>query len=242
MTSLSRLQQFYSDLEAEALIGAMANEFEGKIAAFSSFGAYSVLLLDMVAKVDPNIPVLFLETEKHFRETLEYVEQVRDLLGLTDLRMLHPDPEMVARIDPDGNLWQSSVDRCCHMRKVEPLARHLDEHGFEAVITGRRRYQTADRKDLEKIELDVDGRFRVNPVGFWSREQIIEEFDRRGLPQHPLVAKGFPSIGCEPCTREVKPGEDYRSGRWAHTIDIEGKQKTECGIHVVGAGETDWSV
>jgi phosphoadenosine phosphosulfate reductase len=242
--SLSRLQAFYNDLEGENLIFAMLKEFEpGKIATFSSFGAYSALLLSMVANVDKSTPVLFLDTGKHFKETLEYVEQMRKTLGLTDLRVLRPDPELLAKTDPDGTLWQRQVNRCCWLRKVEPLERELKTKGIEAVITGRRRYQTGARAELEKIELDEHNRFRINPIGLWTKDRVKQEFAKRNLPQHPLVAKGFPSIGCEPCTREVRPGEDERSGRWAHTTEMQGGQKQECGIHTSsGMPVQSWDV
>lgn len=244
-TSLSRLQQFYGDFEAEKLLGAMIrHEFKGKVALISSFGADSALLIKMVADVDPSTPILFLETGKHFKETLEYVAQLEKEFSLTNLRRLTPDPKLLQNIDPDGELWKTNVNRCCWMRKVEPLNRALDSGEFEAVITGRKRYQTQTRKDIDNIELFDDGIFRINPLASWDKDEIKAEFKKQGLPQHPLVAKGYPSIGCEPCTKEVKPGEDDRSGRWAHTIDMRGGKKEECGIHVQGGAvtETNWSV
>ncbi|NDF13111.1 MAG: phosphoadenylyl-sulfate reductase [Proteobacteria bacterium] len=241
--SLSRLQTFYSELDAEPLLHVMTTqEFKGKIAAFSSFGSYSALLLDMVSKIDKSIPVLFLDTGKHFKETLEYVEHIRKLLGFTDLRILKPDPQLLKNSDPNGDLWNTNVNRCCWLRKVEPLERELKASGFEALITGRRRYQTDARASIESIELDEDQRYRINPFARWDKARIKEEFTKRGLPQHPLVEKGYPSIGCEPCTKAVRPGEDERSGRWAHTIDLQGKQKTECGIHIPHSVETNWTV
>lgn len=242
-TSLSRLQQFYSDLDPVKLLRVMiGQEFSGRIASFSSFGSYSALLLSFVAEVDPATPVLFLETRKHFPETLEFVEQVRERLGLTDLRLLTPDPEIEKNIDPDGTLWQSNVNRCCWMRKVEPLERELSKSKIEAVITGRRSYQTPERSIMQRIELDEHERFRINPLAFWSKEDIKIEFNRRNLPQHPLVGKGYPSIGCAPCTLPVTEGEDERSGRWKNAPKLLGKQKTECGIHVAQADSTGWTV
>lgn len=222
-------------LEAEELIAA-ANEFfdEGMLASFSSFGSYSALLLDMIAKANLNIPILFLETGKHFKETLQFVETIKETLGLTNIKTLIPDEKILNNADPEGELWKSNVDRCCWIRKVEPLDRHLEEVGYQAVITGRRAYQTKEREGMKKIEMDDKGHIRINPIAFWSKDKIHSEFEKRGLPQHPLVAKGYPSIGCEPCTQAVKPGEDERSGRWAHVADYqpEGEQKTECGIHL----------
>jgi phosphoadenosine phosphosulfate reductase len=184
---------------------------------------------------------LFLDTGKHFKETLEYVDLLEKEFGLTDLRRLQPDPKLLQNSDPDGELWKTNVNRCCWLRKVEPLNRTLGSGEFEAVITGRKYYQTNHRADIDNIELFDDGIFRINPLFNWTKEKIKDEFEARGLPQHPLVAKGYPSIGCEPCTKEVKPGEDERSGRWAHTIDMTGAQKEECGIHVSQGGDgSDW--
>ncbi len=243
-TSLSRLQTFYCGLGAEALLRVMIKlEFSGRIATLSSFGADSALLLAMTAEVDPRTPVLFLETDRHFPETLEYVENLREKLGLEDLRYLRPDPALASRLDPNGDLWNVQPNRCCWMRKVEPLKRALKEGGFQALITGRKRYQTEERHEMGMMEVDEDGIVRLNPLAEWTKEDIRREMVRRGLPDHPLVAKGYPSIGCAPCTRPVKPGEDERQGRWAHTREILGVQKAECGIHVPTAAEApSWDV
>ncbi len=243
MKSLSRLQTFYGALEPSALLRVMIREeFAGKIALFSSFGADSALLISLVAEVDPSVPVLFLETGKHFKETPAYLDELKSLFGLTDLRLLKPREDLLHRIDPDGRLWHNQPNRCCWIRKVEPLERHLAEEGFEAVITGRKSYQTAERAGLETIELYDDNRFRINPLASWNKAEFKGEFARRRLPQHPLVAEGYLSIGCEPCTAKVLPGQDERAGRWAHTRGDEGAQKAECGIHVQGDNAPNWEV
>ncbi len=244
--SLSRLQTFFGHLDARELLSAMIkDEFKGQIALVSSFGAGSALLLSLVAEVEKNTPVLFLETEKHFSETLEYVETIKKKLGLTNVIFLKPRQELVTKIDPNGDLWKTQPNRCCWMRKVEPLQRALDEGGYKAIITGRKRYQTKQRHEMETIELNEDGRFRVNPLANWTKERSAEEFEKRNLPEHPLLAKGYLSIGCEPCTRPVKAGEDERAGRWAHTAELPGgEQKVECGIHIEGSapGKPDWNI
>lgn len=243
--SLSRLQTFYGDLEALPLLRAMIkDEFAGKIGLVSSFGSGSALLLAMVAEVDPTTPILFLETEKHFPETLEYVENLKNQLGLLNVQMLHPDPKLIGNIDPTGELWQTQPNRCCWLRKVEPLQRAMKQTNFAALITGRKRYQTKDRSDMQTIELNEDGQFRINPMAFWTKEMVTAEFKKRNLPEHPLVAVGYPSIGCSPCTRPVKPGEDERSGRWAHTAELPGgEKKVECGIHLEGMPtKPDWKI
>lgn len=241
--SLSRLSMFYSEFGAPALLRAMIrDEFAGKIALISSFGADAALLLAMVAEVDRATPILFLETEKHFPETLDYARDLSLHLNLSNVHWLKPDPQLVSRIDPHGDLWRTQPNRCCWMRKVEPLDRAVKELGLEALITGRKRYQTAERSALEKIELDDKGIFRINPLVYYTRQKQQEEMKMRGLPEHPLMNKGYLSIGCAPCTAPVAAGQDERAGRWAHTIGFENEQKTECGIHLSSDETADWSV
>ena len=243
--SLSRLQTFYGHLEAEPLLQAMLlDEFFGKIGIVSSFGAGSALLLALVADIDKKIPVIFLETGKHFPETLDYVENLKKHLGLSAIKIMQPDPKLVENIDKDGILWKTQPNRCCWVRKVEPLQRAMREIDFAALITGRKRYQTTDRADMQTIELGPDGKFRINPLAFWTKEMLKDEFKRRNLPEHPLVEKGYFSIGCAPCTRPLKEGEDERAGRWAHTAQLPGgEKKVECGIHLEGVPDKpDWNI
>lgn len=218
--SFDELIERHSALEGTALIETLATALPGRIALVSSFGVESAVLLALAAEVDPGLPVLFLETGKHFGETLRYRDQVASLLGLTDLRVLAPrDAE--AR-DPAGDLWLRDPDACCALRKVAPLAEALT--GFDGWITGRKRYQGAERTALPVLE-QIEGRLKVNPLANWSRDRVTAEFTRRGLPRHPLEADGFTSIGCMPCSSRAAPGETERAGRW------RGTAKTECGIH-----------
>lgn len=241
--SLSRLQMFYGDMDAPLLLRAMIkDEFPGKIALISSFGADAALMLALVAEVDRATPVLFLETQKHFPETLDYARALSGALGLTRVHWLKPDAAMLARLDAEGDLWNTQPNRCCWLRKVEPLNRAVDELGLAALITGRKRYQTAERAEMRSIERDDKGIFRINPIAEWSRERQKEEAAKRRLMPHPLVAGGYPSIGCFPCTRPVAEGQDERAGRWAHTIGIENEKKAECGIHLPTSDITNWSV
>jgi phosphoadenosine phosphosulfate reductase len=229
---LAVLQKNYSALDALDLLRAMiGSEFKNKIALISSFGADAALLLALVSEIDKNTPVLFLETGKHFPETLEYVETLKNKLGLQNIHFLTPDPELLGRIDTNGDLWNSNPDRCCWLRKVEPLDRAVKNLGLEALITGRKRYQNSERSALETIELDDKNIFRINPLANWDKERQKIEAAFRDLPKHPLIDKGYLSIGCAPCTSPVKPGEDERAGRWRHTAK-DGEQKTECGLHI----------
>ncbi|HEY2179469.1 MAG TPA: phosphoadenylyl-sulfate reductase [Caulobacteraceae bacterium] len=195
----------------------------GRVGVVSSFGAESAVLLHLVAQVDTQTPVLFIDTGKLFGETLRYAERLQGQLGLTDLRMLEPDAEDVAVADQHGDLWREDADACCAVRKVAPLSRALNE--FDTWITGRKRYQGATRAGLDKTEV-VDGRLKVNPLAAWTRADLDDYFAAHDLPRHPLEADGFLSIGCYTCTERVRLGEDPRAGRW------RGLNKTECGIHL----------
>ncbi len=203
-------------------------EFPGRVAVVSSFGVESAVLLALVAEVDRSVPVLFLETGRHFEETLTYRAELATHLGLTDVRDLTPDATALATVDPDATLAGSDPDACCFVRKVAPLEAALA--GFDAWISGRKRHQSATRTVLPARET-VDGRLKLNPLAEWTAAALAAEHRRRKLPSHPLVPFGYRSVGCAPCTRAVAPGEDARAGRWA------GMAKTECGIHVGADGQ-----
>ena len=209
---------------ATLLRWALQTRFPRRIALVSSFGAESAVLLHMVAAIDRETPVIFLDTGKLFPETLDYRETLAARLGLSDIRTARPDRKRIAKLDPGGDLWRSDPDGCCWQRKVEPLDAALA--GFDAWITGRKRFQGGARGALEPIESEPDGRVKVNPLADWTEDDIAAYFARHDLPSHPLVAQGFRSIGCAPCTRPVRQGEEARAGRWA------GRAKTECGIHL----------
>lgn len=194
----------------------------GDAAIVSSFGAESAVLLHLIASIDPSVPVLFLETGKHFPETITYREELREILKLTDLRNLTPDPTLLADKDGTGLRWSYDPDGCCEIRKVLPLRTAL--LGFDAQFTGRKAFQSSTRKALPRFEIE-EGRLKVNPLADWDKARIEAYMAEHSLPVHPLVELGYPSIGCSPCTTQVAPGEDPRSGRW------KGWDKVECGIH-----------
>ena len=224
VADLNRRYQHHAAIDV--LRHALKDPVLGRTTLVSSFGAESVVLLHMVSVVNPATPVLFLDTQVLFPETLEYQVEVTRKLGLTDVRILRPAPADEARLDPDGMLHRTDPDACCNFRKTVPLARALD--GFDAWITGRKRFQGGARSDLDFFEVeDGTGRIKVNPLVHWERENIREYMVNNRLPRHPLVAQGYPSIGCQPCTSRVAPGEDPRAGRW------RGQDKEECGIHFV---------
>ncbi|WNO52949.1 phosphoadenylyl-sulfate reductase [Stakelama saccharophila] len=206
----------------EMLRTALGEHMLGDVAVVSSFGTESAVLLHLIAEIDPATPVLFLDTGKHFPETIAYRDRLVERLGLAGLRVLTPDPDMLATRDENGLRWSYDPDGCCEIRKVVPLETALA--GFDASITGRKAFQADTRTALPRFELDGD-RLKVNPLIGWSKADIDRYFAAHDLPRHPLEAEGYPSIGCAPCTSKVKPGEDPRSGRW------KGWDKTECGIH-----------
>jgi len=206
---------------------ALVEEFANKTAVVSSFGAEAVVLLKLVADIDPNTPILFLNTGKLFGETLRYRDRLQDVLGLGDVRSLAPVQAEREKKDPEGTLWSRDADACCDFRKTIPLARALEP--FQAQITGRKRFQTRERADMQPVEY-FEGRYRFNPLWQWDLHQLEAFIERNNLPRHPLVEDGYPSIGCMPCTRRVQAGEDYRAGRWS------GLDKDECGIHLTDGG------
>ena len=197
----------------------------GRVALVSSFGAESVVLLHLLSVVSPHTPVLFIDTQMLFPETLAYQLELAEKLYLTDIRRLSPAPARLAMDDPDGTLHQFNTDACCGLRKTEVLETALE--GFDAWITGRKRFQSGTRAAVEFFEAEGEDRLKINPLAHWGPEDLQEYMINNRLPRHPLVAKGYPSIGCAPCTSPVKPGEDPRSGRW------RGSAKTECGIHFI---------
>ena len=222
-------RMFRGSSTQEMLASVIKDDLAGDVAVVSSFGAESVVLLHLIAEVDPGVPVLFLDTGKHFAETLQYRDEVVERLGLTNLQILKPDEAELAAKDESGLRWSYDPDGCCEIRKVKPLAKALA--GFDASFTGRKAFQSKTRANLPRFEIDTSdeqGRLKINPLIDWSAEDIAAYLEEHDLPRHPLVSQGFPSIGCEPCTNKVADGEDPRSGRW------KGWDKTECGIHKPG--------
>ena len=199
-----------------------AEEVLGKIAVVSSFGTESAVLLHLVAQADRSIPIIFVDTLKMFPETLEYRETLISRFGFTDSRVVTPNPDVLAARDEKGLRWSFDPDGCCDIRKVEPLARA--KQGLDAWVSGRKAFQSVTRQNLPRFEIE-DGRLKINPLGDWTKEDLEVYFAEHDLPRHPLEEQGYLSIGCEPCTSKVLPGEDPRAGRW------RGWDKVECGIH-----------
>jgi phosphoadenosine phosphosulfate reductase len=213
----------FAGVDAQTMLATLFAEGAlGRVAVVSSFGTESAVLLDLVAKADPTVPVIFVDTEKMFRETLDYRDTLIARLGFTDSRVVRPDQAALAAKDEAGLRWGWDPDGCCAIRKVEPLARA--KQGLDAWISGRKAFQSSTRQNLPRFEIE-DGRLKINPLGDWTKTDLDAWFAANDLPRHPLEAKGYLSVGCEPCTSPVAEGEDPRAGRW------RGWNKTECGIH-----------
>lgn len=212
-------------LPAAAIVARAIAEFRGRIALVSSFGAEAAALLHMVASIDRTTPVIYLDTGKHFAQTISYREDLARQLRLADVRDIRPSAAEAAQEDPKGDLWRRDNDACCALRKVRPLSSALA--GFDAWFTGRKRVHGSLRAHLPLVEAAAP-HIKINPLARWSAEDVDAYALANDLPPHPLVEQGFPSIGCWPCTAPTAKGDDPRAGRW------RGLQKTECGIHREG--------
>lgn len=225
----AEIDRAYANVSTEKLFEGLLQEFpEGRIALLSSFGAEAAILLYYAAQIDKNFPIIFLNTQKLFKETLEYRDMLVEKLDLKNVKNIYPDYVDISRNDPEGTLWDSSPRRCCTIRKVIPLERALK--GYDAWITGRKRYHGGIRTDLPFAEL-ADGRIKINPLVNWTREDIDNFFKEKNLPPHPLTSEGYSSIGCTHCTAKPIDKNNPRSGRWA------GQGKEECGIHLEEDGK-----
>ncbi|WP_136161162.1 phosphoadenylyl-sulfate reductase [Sphingomonas flavalba] len=224
-----RLNARFAGVGSAAMLAELlTGELAGQVALVSSFGAESAVLLHLVAQVDRAVPLIFVNTQKIFGETLAYRDELAERLGFVDLRVYRPDPRILAARDETGLRWSYDPDGCCGIRKVEPLRRALLP--FTAWISGRKGFQSGTRTALPRFEID-EGRLKLNPLADWSKADLDAYFAEHALPRHPLEAQGYPSIGCAPCTSKVRPGEDPRAGRW------RGWDKVECGIHGVNDGD-----
>ena len=220
---VERLNAELRGKSAQEVIAAAVREFGRRITYVSSFGAESAAMLGLIAEVDPGMPIVFIDTGMHFHQTLQYRDALRDFLKLSDIRTSKGDAAEIKAVDPKGVLNKTDPDACCEVRKVRPLAPALE--GFDAWITGRKRFHGGGRANLAVVEFS-EGRYKINPLADWTHEHVEDYFKERNLPHHPLVADGYPSIGCWPCTVRPTDPNDVRSGRWV------GFKKEECGLHL----------
>jgi phosphoadenosine phosphosulfate reductase len=213
-----------------ARLRQIAAEF-ANIAFASSLGAEDMVVTDAILTADLPITIFTLDTGRLPRETLDLLGRIRRRYS-HEIEIYRPDADDIARyVSAHGpNAFYESVDlrkSCCHMRKVKPLARALAGRG--AWVTGLRRAQSVTRAELPLREFDaVHGLVKFNPLAEWTEEQVWAYLRDRGVPYNALHDRGYPSIGCDPCTRAIRPGEDVRAGRWWW----ESRDSRECGIHV----------
>jgi phosphoadenosine phosphosulfate reductase len=201
--------------------------YGNEVAISSAFGAEGMVLIDMASRARKDFRVFTVDTEFLFPETYNLIDRIEQKYEIKIERVfsLH-SPEEQERIN-GAALWASDPDRCCNLRKVEPLRRKLGT--LRAWVTSIRRDQTSFRKDARKIEWDEKfGLVKVNPIADWSSKQVWRYLVEHGVPYNSLHDQNYPSIGCTHCTRAIRPGEDPRAGRWPGTA------KTECGLHVIG--------
>jgi len=220
----------------EEILRWALGEFHPKIALASSFGAEDVVLIDMMVKLNPKARVFTLDTGRLNQETYDVMDKIRQRYGIA-IEVFFPNAEAVEQMVRERglNLFYHSIENrklCCGIRKVEPLNRALS--GLSAWITGLRREQAVTRTKVKKVELDADhgGIVKINPLADWTWEKVWAYIRKHDVPYNVLHDHGYPSIGCAPCTRAIKPGEDFRAGRWWW----EQPEQKECGLHVSGQG------
>ena len=225
---VEQLADEFETRSSQELLAWAVERFEGRIMLTCSWQMQSSVLIDMLHQLGANIRVVELDTGLLFPETYETRERLVAKYDL-DLERIDPRETVEEQAESEGpDLWRRDPDRCCALRKVEPLERSLV--GMDAWITGIRRAQSVTRRDAKVLELDPRGVVKVQPLAGWTDEDVKGYLFAHDVPYNPLHDRGFPSIGCTPCTRAIRPGEDSRAGRWADA------EKTECGLHLPAAG------
>jgi phosphoadenosine phosphosulfate reductase len=213
-TEYRRLSDQFERASAEDVVAWAVERFGRHLSLVCSF--QNCVLIDLVARVDPKVEVIFLDTGAHFPETLAYAERVETQYQLK-LRIITPGP--------DADAWPCGSEQCCELRKTQPLARALE--GQQAWMSGVKRVDSDERANTAIVDFDdTRGLVKINPIATWTHEDVSRYEADRKLPIHPLFRKGYLSIGCSPTTRPVSLLEDRRAGRWP------GTEKTECGIHL----------
>jgi phosphoadenosine phosphosulfate reductase len=198
--------------------------FAPDIAASSSFQTQSLPLLHLISQICPEMPVIFLNTGFHFSETLSYRDELQALLNL-NIVIARPAVEKSDLMIRYGEgLYRRDPDLCCYINKVEPMQRA--KTGLRAWISGVRHDQTEYRSGLRVLEAPSEGPLKIHPLLNWTKKEVWAYIDQYQLPVHPLLALGYMSVGCAPCTRPIHAGENERDGRWA------GLDKVECGLHL----------
>ncbi len=225
-------QEEFDNKTAEEVLKFALKKFGNKAALASSFGAEDVVLIDLISKIDKNANIFTLDTKRLHKETHEAAERIKKKYGVK-IKAYFPDKKKVEELERTKGLFsfRESIENrkeCCNIRKVEPLKRALA--GLDAWITGLRKDQVVTRTNIHKIEIDEahNNIIKFNPLADWTEKKVWDYIKKNDVPYNKLHDKNFPSIGCEPCTRAIKPGEDFRAGRWWW----EKPEKRECGIHI----------
>ncbi len=222
---LGRLNEEFELKSPHEIIAWAVETFWPDIAMSCSFQTQSLPLLHIVWQVAPQLPIIFLDTGYHFPETLAFRDRIVREWGL-NLRVVRASLSRDEFARQYGDmLYRRDPDLCCYINKVEPMERVMER--LRAWISGIRRDQSPARANTQVLERTPQGVIRVHPIATWTRQDIWRYLREHNLPEHPLLARGYLSIGCAPCTRPVFDGEDERAGRWA------GQQKTECGLHTL---------
>ena len=228
---IDELGQKTKGFEAGQIIRLSFEQFGARVNFASSLGEEDQVITDMIAKVAPKIEIFTLDTGRLHQETYDLLAKTQKKYKL-NFKIYYPDTKAIEKIVQEKgiNLFYESVENrklCCGVRKVEPLKRALAN--VDAWICGLRREQAVTRKDIEVFEWDeVNQKIKINPLAFWTLDQVYKYIKEHNVDVNPLHAKGFISIGCAPCTRAVKPGEDIRAGRWWW----ENPEQKECGLHM----------
>ena len=219
---ISTLNKECQGLAPEEILEISIKKFNNKITYICSFGTESAIILHMISKIDTKFPIFLLNTHFLFPETIAYKNKLLKKLRLTNCLDIFPDELLIKQEDPKNSLWMNNTDRCCEIRKVKPLDKILKN--YSSWISGRKSYHQGERIDLKPFEL-LNKKIVVNPLINIKKKAADNYFEVNDLPAHPLLKKGYLSIGCIHCTFKTTDKSNMRSGRWKNTI------KTECGIH-----------
>lgn len=229
-STIDSLNKTFSDNSPAEVLIWFLKEYNGKIALASSMGAEDQVLTDMIVKIDPSTKIFTLDTGRLFPETYELIEKT-SLRYKINIQVYFPNSENVERMVTEKgiNLFFHSIENrkeCCHVRKIEPLKRAFK--GLDVWICGLRREQSTTRTNNQLVEWDeANGLIKLNPLIDWTEQQVWDYINQNSVPYNVLHNNGFPSIGCQPCTRAIFPGEDVRAGRWWW----ENPETKECGLH-----------
>ncbi len=228
---ISSLNERFSNAPVSKIIDFVCDEFRNKIALASSLGAEDQVITHLISELPNKASVFTLDTGRMFPETYSLIAKTEIQYNMK-IKLYYPDTEEVEQmVSANGiNLFYESIEKrkfCCHVRKINPLKRAFE--GLDAWICGLRREQSVTRANVQMFEWDdVNNILKINPLIEWSEEEVWAFIRKNGVPYNVLHDKGFPSIGCQPCTRAIKPGEDVRAGRWWW----ENPDQKECGLHV----------